>query len=282
MRRRILIQKSDMDTCLCGLILGISRNDEVVGIQGEAGKEDLENRDIVCIEAGGSGQVGLNNFDHHNTAEDLPPACRQAFELKGGNNALERLVEYVATVDVDPTSLPRADFLTLSNVFSGMLLSVKDRREKFFCGMDIFQRVLGLDLDPFGKMPELLEWKTWIEVKKREKERLSEVVKKAEFFESRSGLKIGFVETDVIGAPGKLYGLGCDLAIVYCPNFGTPPIRKFTIAGNNSRRVDHLLPVLNELEPGWGGPAHGTIIGSPREGSLLSSEDIIKLVSKRL
>jgi hypothetical protein len=35
---------------------------------------------------------------------------------------------------------------------------------------------------------------------------------------------------------------------------------------------------LNALEPGWGGPAHGTIIASPRTGSSLEPTIVKRLV----
>jgi hypothetical protein len=89
------------------------------------------------------------------------------------------------------------------------------------------------------------------------------------------------VETEVIGALGALYGRGCQIAIAYSPRFGNPPVPKYTIAGNGVR-VDSLLQLLNEREAGWGGPAHGTIIGSPRVGSKLKPHEVKAIVQEHL
>lgn len=80
---------------------------------------------------------------------------------------------------------------------------------------------------------------------------------------------------------GALYELGCQVAIAFNLSFGKPPVRKYTIGGNRVR-VDGLLSVLNDLEPGWGGPAHGTIIGSPRGGTQLDIDRIIAIVQEEL
>jgi hypothetical protein len=81
---------------------------------------------------------------------------------------------------------------------------------------------------------------------------------------------------------GALYALGCEIAIAYNPCFRPPSggesIAKYTVSGNNGIRVDHILPHLNALEPGWGGPAHGTILASPRRGSRLSPAAVKNLV----
>ena len=59
-----------------------------------------------------------------------------------------------------------------------------------------------------------------------------------------------------------------------------PPRTKYTVVGNGVR-VDSLLPMLNDLEPAnWGGPSHGTILGSPRWGSRLSVEEVIAVVTQ--
>jgi hypothetical protein len=63
------------------------------------------------------------------------------------------------------------------------------------------------------------------------------------------------------------------------PNYNG--VRKFTIAGNGIR-VDSVKDRLNAKEPGWGGPPSGTILGSPREGSNLSLEEVVRIVKEVL
>lgn len=71
--------------------------------------------------------------------------------------------------------------------------------------------------------------------------------------------------------------MGAQLVIAINSNYNG--IRKFTIPGNNIR-VDAVLSKLNALEPGWGGPTTGTIVGSPKEGSKLSFEEVIRMSKK--
>ena len=279
---KVVIHQVDMDTALTALICGASAADEIIVTRGEAGPEYLANPQIVCIEVGGSGEVDKNNFDHHDPNLNLPPACVQAFEVKGGADELKRLIDYVAAIDVDPTVLPKfSGEITLSYIFSGMRLLVKKPRKQLIEGIKIFKKVLLMRLDPFGVMPEEPEWEEYIKVKKSQKEGIEKAKKDAIIFTSKKGLKIGYLETNFIGAPGALYQLGCHIAIAYNPNFGNPPRPKFTISGNKVR-ISLLLPILNKLEPGWGGPSHGTIIGSPREGTRLRPDEIIRIVKNGL
>lgn len=305
MNRRIVIQKVDMDTALTAFLLSVSKDDEIVIVRDKASDEDLANPNVICIECGGSGQTDLSNFDHHDTQQNLPSACAQVFQLVlpyicpelanfpfearvEVRLALQELVDYVATLDTQgPEALktrsrsPEGAFPTLSDVFSGMLLLTKDPKEQLLRGIEIYRLVLQNRINPFGLMPELPEWKEYIEAKRKNNEAIREALQSAQLFETKGGLKAGFVETDEIGALGGLYKLSCQIAVAYSPRFGNPPVPKYTIAGNGVR-VDALLPILNEKEPGWGGPAHGTIIGSPRSGSRLPPETIRELVRRHL
>ena len=281
---KVIIQQVDMDTALTAFILGVSERDDIVAIRGEAGREDLTDSKVICIEAGGSGNVGHNNFDHHDTEVELSPACVQAFKTRGELPKFGKLVDYVAAVDINPTNLPKLPepaFLTLSHLFSGMRLKIKGPKKQLLAGIEIFKKVLGMRLDPFGLMPEIPEWEEYLKVKRKEKKEIEKVEKNAEIFISRNGLKCGYLETDFIGAPRALYKLGCQIAIAYSPQFGDPPRAKFTISGNGVRIVS-ILPILDKLESGWGG--RETIIGSPREGkgTKLIPEKIKEIVKENL
>ena len=130
---RVVLQQVDLDTCLTGLLLGVGAASEVTVARDGAAPAELADPAVLCIEAGGSGQTERNNFDHHDAAGSWPPACVQALRAAGaaGSPALERLVAYVAEVD-----LGRApdESRSLSSVFSGMRLTVRDPREQFFAG----------------------------------------------------------------------------------------------------------------------------------------------------
>jgi len=278
---KVFFQQADLDTCLTALLSGVSERDEIVHRRGEATPEELADFAALCIEAGGSGQVHLNNFDHHNTAAPLPPACVQAYQLKGGNVQVRRLVEYVAQIDQDPTGLLPIEGLTLSALFSGMRLAVRAFRQQLVEGIALLQTILAEGIDPFGLMPQKPEWQQYVVAKEENMRGLAEVEEKAQIFTSKRGLTVGYVETPFIGALGTLYERGCTVAIAFHPCFGEPPVPKYTIGGNGVP-VDALLPVLTAQEPGWGGPALGSIIGSPRTGSRLTPEQVIALVAETL
>jgi hypothetical protein len=303
---RVIIQQVDMDSCLTGLILGVSAADQLEVVRGGASPEDLANPAALCIEAGGSGHGHLGNYDHHEAGGPSASACRQAwdvhgmnrvagFTIRGGHAAVERLVLYVEIVDTaGPTDLPPVaspvesrppapGFPTLSALFSGMRLYLRDRPvDQFLGGLAILQVVLEEGLDPFGLMPERPEWRDFLNAKRRNTEGIAQAKAHAEVFAARSGRSVGFLQTDFIGALGALYALGCEIAIAYSPRYDPPsggdPVPKYSISGRNGLRVDRLLPHLNALEPGWGGPAHGTIIASPRVGSWLFPREVTRVV----
>ena len=296
--KRVVIRKPDLDTCLTGLLLGVTPDDEIVVAPQGASEADLHDPAVLCIEAGGNGQVHLNNFDHHDPeaekGKELPPACVQAFtRLKEEGRldlalepALERLVEYVAIVDTDPTQLQKdgrpVPQPTLSALFSGLLLVVQDPKERFLKGMDLLRTVLEEGIDPFGAMPSRPEWEPYLAAKRRNEEALERAQADAKIFRSRGGRTVGYLETEAVGALGLLYNkLGCQVAIACHPRFGNPPVRKYTIATcDPDLSLEPLLRILNEREPGWGG--RRSIIGSPTTGSRLHPTEVIEIVQEHL
>ena len=290
---RVVLQQVDLDTCLTGLLLGVGAAAEVTVARDGATPAELADPAVLCIEAGGSGQTELNNFDHHDAAGSWPPACVQASRAVGaaGSPAPERLVAYVAEVDLGRA--PARDWetdadgrLSLSSVFSGMRLTVRDPREQFFAGLRVLRTVLEESIDPFGPMPPRPAWQAYADAHRRERAALAALLHAAERFPTAGGRTAGYLRTDRIGALRALYRSGCDVAIAYAPAFRPPaggaPIRKFTIAGRDGLRVGGLLGPLAEREPGWGGPAHGTIIASPRRGTDLDPAEIKRLVRDHL
>lgn len=277
---RVVIQKPDLDTCLAAFIMGASEKDEIIVSQGEAAETDLMNPEVLCIEAGGSGLVHLNNFDHHDLHKYFPPTCMQAYRHRGlDDKKLERLVEYVCMVDDGPKGDSRIEFPSLSSIFSGMLLVERDKRLQFFKGIGMLRRVLDENIDPFSTMPAIEEWQPYKNAKEENQRRVEEVLRSAEFYKSESGLNIGFVQSDFIGGIGALYAQGCDVVIMFNHAFGNPPVRKYTIAGNN-KKISHLIEHFDKIEPGWGG--RETIIGSPREGTDLETRTVITIVVHKI
>jgi len=283
---KVVFQKADLDTCLTALICGVTPVNEISFAPQGASPQDLADLSVVCIEAGGSGQISLKNFDHHHPEQpELLPACVQAFAMCGGEQKMKRLVDYVSAVDTDLKALlirlapgDTPPHPTLSYLFSGMRLTVKNPVQQFQRGIELLKLILDEGIDPFGAMPMRLEWSVYLKAKEADVLALEEVKNGAQFFNSESGLKVGYLETQNFKALGALYKLGCDVAIAYNPRYGNPPIRKFTIGScREDVTLDRLLEVLNKVEPGWGG--HERIIGSPLgEGSALLTTQTVRIV----
>jgi hypothetical protein len=277
---KILIVKPDLDTCLAALILGATSNDEVFVVREGAPETALSDPAVICIEAGGSGRIDRNNFDHHDPVAYYPPACQQAYIHRGRkNDRMERLVEYVCMIDERQQGLPPVAFPSLSNIFSGMLLLERNPLAGFRRGLELLDKVWSDGIDPFASMPDIEEWQAYREEKLKNTNLFNEIRASAVYCQSRNGRKIGFLEWDGIGGSNALYSEGCSVAILLNNAFGEPPVRKYTIAGNGVA-VAILLPVFDALEKGWGG--RECIIGSPGNGSVLDKEKIIDLVIENL
>jgi len=290
-RRRVVIQKVDLDTALTAFLLGVSEADEIVVVPERAAPPDLASPDVLCIECGGSGQAELGNFDHHDTAELLPAACVQASCFRSGSLAAERLVEYVAALDTDGSQAVRQRSIlppggrSLSAVFSGMLMTIVEPRCQLLEGLSLLHKVVQAGIDPFGAMPELPEWEAFYAAKRANGSLLREAFQRIIRFTTHSGLQAGYLETAARGALGGLYGCGCRIAVASYP-LRVPPQgplrRKFTIGGKGIR-IDAILCALNSQDPGWGGPSHGTIVASPRDGgATLDAQTVIGVVRREL
>lgn len=279
----VVVQKIDLDTALAAFLLDVSASDQIVLSRGEGPPEVLANPQIVCIEAGGSGRTDLNNFDHHNEGGHLPPACEQAYHSRidhwGGDSRVKRLVEYVAKLDGGERFLCACPFPVLSSVFSGMLLCERNLVTQLFKGIEIFAAVLEKEIDPFGVMPPLPEWEDWIGAKRANDGAAALALERAEYFTTSGGLRGAFLESECAGGAGALYEKGCRVVVLFNPRFGDLSIPKFTIAGNGFS-VYHLASIFNRTEEGWGG--RGSIIGSPRNGTVFRPDEVIKVVEAHL
>ena len=315
--RRVVVGKIDLDTVGAAFLLGVTREDELVVVRGEASSEDLADPNVICIEVGGSGQVTQNNWDHH--AEDGPriSATRQVAEktsvtvcscgayhwwtpVDNDDTVLGECELYLAYIDpkdgkVSPvvtwlvgyineldTKGPEAlrsgkvGFPTLSDVFAGMLLTERDPAEQLHKGVEILREVVATGQDPWLT---IAGFDAYAEAKRENNRAIAEAVEKAEWTTTQGGRKLAFLETDFFGAPGALYGAGAEVVVAFSPRFGNPPVAKFTVAGNGVS-VKEAAPELNAREEGWGGPPTGTILGSPRTGSVMSLDEVVQIVKK--
>ena len=209
------------------------------------------------------------------------------FPNKRGPLVLSRLVKYIDQLDRGgPGALGRRQeemFPTLSDVFAGMLLVTRDPVEQLHAGVEILREVVYRGIDVYGRMPieEIPVWITFAKAKAENNRQVAEAVKRAQWETTASGFKLVWLETDFFGAPGALYGVGAQVVVAFSPHFGPAGVPKFTIAGNGIR-VDAVLSELNARESGWGGPPTGTILGSPREGSAMTLDEVVEIVRRNL
>jgi len=278
---KVIFQKPDLDTCMTALIFQVNPSDEIACARKGATNEELLDPDVLCIEAGGSGMVDNNNFDHHDPDRYFPPACKQALNRisDSADDTLARLVEYVCMVDEAIPILPQVQFPSLSNLFSGMLLVETDSVIQFQAGIRILKTVWNNHFDPFASMQERQEWAAYISAKIANQREIEADLKNARILSSDSGIQMAYLESKHIGGIGTCYHQGCQVVILFNPTFGNPPMRKFTIAGNKTR-VGHLKKYFDAVEPGWGG--RDTILGSPWNGSGLSADIVIQIVQQHL
>ena len=281
--RRVVVGKIDLDTIGAAWLLGVSSADEIQVVRGQATAEDLANPEVVCIEVGGSGEVEMNNFDHHGEgSEDLPSATAQVARAESP------LVRYIDILDTkgpeEIRKLSSGQHPFLSDIVSGILLSKRDPKEQLLEGIRFLRLLSGSELDPFGSMQELVkehpDLSGYVEAKAENDRQIAKALERAKWDVTRSGLKMAWLETSFFGALGALYNSGAQVVVAFNPDFRG--VRKFTVGGNEGIRVNSILPSLNEREKGWGGPGSGTIIGSPQAGSVMELDEVVQIVKDGL
>jgi len=282
--QQVRVGKIDLDTVGAAYLLGVAREDEVQVVRGDATPEDLADPKVICIEVGGSGQgYQLNNWDHHGEGAPVDSATLQVLNDAFGSCTINgwKLVDYINKLDTKgPQALGKKSeelFPTLSDVFAGMLLTERNPVEQLHKGIELLKTIMDSNQDPFG---QIKGFDSYAEAKTENNRQIAKAVENAQWTTTRqNGYKLGFLETEFFGAPGALYGHGAQVVVAFNPNFNG--IRKFTVAGNGVK-VDAVKGQLNAKEPGWGGPPTGTILGSPREGSILSLEEVVRIVKETL
>lgn len=274
-------------------------------LRGDASKEILENPKMLCLEVGGSGEKEKGNYDHHGEGVPEESATLQVFgELSPSQKTpeLEKLVNYVNELDTKgPTQLLREkgkpEFPTLSDIIAGIRLKHGREPETILKeGMKVLERILKEKQDPYGTISGFEEY---AEVKRKNDLEIEKVVENIKWDKTKGGLNLGFVESEFPGATGAVYEAGRGkfgedetiLAVVFNPKFGPEKNeRKFTIglsltpeeAKEKNLNLNKIAQKLNGLEEGWGGPASGTILGSPRGGSRLEVEEVLKILKENL
>lgn len=293
--KTVLFGKVDLDTMATALVMGVDPLRQMFRcVAGSASRDDLSDSSTLCIEVGGSGRVKENNFDHHYGAE----VVLEKISLSAAAQALERmarLIRYVDELDRGERHASEEDsrkeriFPSLAFLVASMLFSVKDPEEQMEQGLEILREVLHSGIDPYGSMEQILDAipdaREWVRQKRMHELLTEEVCASAVWHTTKAGRKLAIVVTEWRGAPGALYGRGADVVVALNPRHDErgKVYRKFSVAGAKGVVVTPALERISELEDGWGGPAHGTIIGSPMgESSLLPLEMVVEAVMATL
>ena len=275
---RVVIRQPDLDTIVSAFVLGVHPKMELTVVGGLAEATDLEDTRVLCLECGGSGEVWRGNFDHHQAGLDLPPACVQALAIGNtGDSWLEELVAYTEAVDLGLPLKRSGDGPNLSALISGVRIMNSDPANAFWAGLKVLDRVFRLKIDCFGAMPRIEEWEVYFQAREQNFKRLHNDAWHCRYFITEKGLRWGYLESSVPGVHGFLREKGCALSVAATPPTANTGTRKYSIA-TADLRLDPLLNELTAIEKGWGGPSHGTIIGSPFSGSTMDPDCVLELV----
>ncbi|MDQ7031589.1 MAG: hypothetical protein Q9M37_02585 [Desulfonauticus sp.] len=269
---KVLFHKADLDTVLTAKLASVTCWRFLTSVP-KATEFDLLDTQVLCIEVGGSGQVSLHNFDHHDPFHYFPPACKQAYDYFGWEDKKwEKIVHYVCLVDEgNPVDV---NFPSLSNIFSGMCLLIDDPIEQFLTGLSIIDTVYVKGFDPFQALPELPEWKHFILAKEQNLAQLQQDSKNIVTFYTKTNIFCGFLESNAVGGFKILYDKGCEVGVLYSPRQN-----KYTI-GSKHLNLTKLLQQFQSIEDGWGGRQN--IFGSPYRGTKLTPAEVIKIIKETL
>lgn len=290
----LLSDKVDLDVILLSLLAGVDpQQNNLSFVTGSASSEKRRDRNCLCIEVG-SGLTANNTFDHHGDCSS-PLQSR----LSAAAQYFERIAVVVRYVDdVDRGELERVSkvgFPSLVQLVSGMQLMVQEPAKRLEFGQEIFRTILWAGINPYEQsMETILDYipqaRSWAEAKRVHEAKFTEVLEQAIFYKTQGGRKLGVIETTWIGSPGALYGVGCDLVIAFNPahQIHGRTIRKYTVASQRVKGISLLPDALSAIESlellkggigGWGGPDHGTIIGSPQNhDSALEMDDVVQVL----
>ena len=284
--RLVLIRKPDLDTLTAALLAGVSPSRPLKVLPGLAEPEMLGDSSVLCLECGGSGRTAELNFDHHDCPEELPTAAEQVWEMLGRPPAWKEWVDYTAWVDTAGRrgyGPPRAEAVTLSSLLSGLFLSRPETAERFWLGLALLEEAAGCGRPPWDLTAALESrpaWRTWAEARGLAARALADSAERVRRWQLRPGGPSPFLALSCPwpGVHGLLKGLGGAGRLAHREG------GHFTLSVEPEYRAWLLSAAkfLNGLEPGWGGPAGGLILGSPFGGSRFDFETLEALLSSAI
>ncbi len=304
-RRKVLIGRVSLSTAGAAYLLGINRRDTVVTTHEQDARTcnaDLEDPSVICIAVGNKGDNNLSNFCRYNPPTDLSvSAAVQAFDmlLNGGGAGIRgipgvrdsselsdtraflcvaNLVRFIDQASVRQLVFQSDDHPTLWDVFGGMRLLEHDPLEQLHKGVELLKAIVESAQDPFGPLTGFDEYAA-----AKTRTRLGKgIPQNAAWDTTNRGLCLCYLESPAWKTEvSTLYARGARIAVFLNPSSDKFKTRKIVVTGKNIR-VDAALPALNALEPGWGGPETGSIIGSRLNGTSLSLRQVVEVVKSAL
>jgi len=271
---KIVMSKSiDMDCCMTAAILLDEQKPEdcEIILKDKATQEELYDVGIACIECGLSGRTDLNDWDHHyysneSNSDPLPPACVQA-----GYHKFFKLPMIIQAIGAWDEGREFGELGECKDTFAGMLLSIKNTKDQALAGIKLCQKWLGGDF-----LPSEEEIK-WMEVKETYDRKVEESLERTNLLQSRQDRTIAYLESEFWGSLQACQSRLEEEDIVVVRN---PSTGKITVALKPQSKADlrEVCEILNRVDPGWGGPISGKIIGSPHAGTKLELDDVVDIV----
>ena len=269
----VVLQKADLDTVCAGFLLGATDCLPVVLVADVAPRNRLDDISVLCLECGGAGEVLLGNFDHHDPSGPVGTAVEQAWATLGHPVAMQRLVAYVSQHDRGLTEEAPDPDLSLVGLFSAMRQVVRREDARFRAGLSLLRWYVATGLDPRGPLAARGPHELLAERRKGAVASNSPFPDTYDAGLTSAGRRLA-VLTDGSGLSlRQLFSDGFEVVVAEAASFGEPARRRLTVALDP--RYCHVRDAVGvterirrrlvDLEPGWGGPASGTILGSPRD-----------------
>lgn len=280
----VCLRKPDLDTVAAGFLAGVRPGlHPVLPCGGNAPETLLDNPAVLCIECGGSGQTSRLNLDHHGEGSVLPTAAEQALRLfRRDSPRMHALAEYTAFIDSAGQrgkKPPYAANANLSALMSGVLLAHAEPAAAFQAGLKVLRQWAGTQAPPWdlsGLERHFPLWRSCLEARAAMKAALLAESKNIVCFATAIGPGLALCSIRY-GVHGLLRDAGGKARLA--ARAGSPLRYSISVDPENIHWLRSLAARLNAADPGWGGPAGGSIVGSPFSGSRLEIQSVMTLMA---
>lgn len=285
----VCLRKPDLDTLAAAFLAGVQPDfNPLLVCLGDAPEHLLRNPSVLCLECGGSGQTHLANLDHHGGNEILPTAVEQAMDLFWPaqnslyTDRLHILAEYAAFIDsagqrgTPPLYSSPAN---LSALVSGMLSMHKTPEEAFRAGLKLLEQWVDTAAAPWDLTKVVSDfpvWRHYLAAHTVMRNALRADARHVVPFSTAIGPALALCSGSY-GVHGLLRNLGAKVRLAV--GLGHPYRYSISVEPKDKPWLQVLGNNLNAMEPGWGGPSGGSILGAPFPGSRLELATVIELMT---